>query len=131
MASKVANGNITPSRFVKLDTTVDGKVLQAGAGDMIFGVAQEGTRLAPLSGWDDGYAAKAGENIRVYAAPEDKDCFLEIAGTTSVGDKLKSDGSGLGVVTTTANDNIGAIADEAGTANQLIKVRLLMSGTKL
>lgn len=131
MASKVANGNITPSRFVKLDASVDGKVLICGAGEQIYGVSQEGTRRAPLSGWDDGYAAVAGENVRVYASPEDKDCFLEVDGTTAVGDKLKSGALGIGVVTTSADDTIGAIAEEAGSANQLIRVRLLPAGTKL
>lgn len=131
MASKVAAGNITPSRFVKLDTSADGKVSQCGAGEQTFGVSQEGTRKAPLSGWDDGYAAIAGENVRVYSAPEDVYCFLEVAGVTSPGDKLKSDGSGLGAVTTSANDHIGAVAEEAATANQLCRVRLLPPGTKL
>ena len=131
MASKLANGNITPSRFVKLDATVDGRVLLCGAGEQTFGVSQEGSRRAPLTGWDDGFAAIAGEGLRVYAAPEDRECFLEVAGTTAVGDKLKSDANGLGVVTTTANDSIGGIAEEAATANQLCRVRLLMPGTNL
>ena len=60
MASRVATANIRLSRFVKLASS-DGKVTECGAGEQIFGVSQEGSRLAPLSGWDDGYAAIADE----------------------------------------------------------------------
>jgi hypothetical protein len=133
MASKVANGNISCSVFVKLDATAgnDGKVLQASTGDQTFGISQTGSRRLPLSGWDDGFAAVAGENLRVYCNPEDMYAWLVVAGTTAPGDKLKSDSSGFGVVTTTANDNIGAEAEENATALQLCKVRLLPAGTKL
>jgi hypothetical protein len=133
MASKLAAGNISPSCFVKLLTTAggDGQVLQATAGDQTFGISQAGSRRAPLSGWDDGYCAILGENLRVYCTPEDNYCFLVVAGTTAPGDKLKSDANGNGVVTTTANDSIGAVSEENATALQLCRVRLLPPGTKL
>lgn len=130
MASKVAAGNIAPSIFVKEDTA-DGKVLASGAGEIIYGISQEGSRNAPLTGRDDGYCAIAGENLRVYKNPEDKDCFLTVGGTVAPGDKLKADASGFGVATTSANDNIGAVAEENGTVGMLIRVMPLPPGTKL
>lgn len=124
--SKVANGSISPSRFVRLDTTADGKVLQSGAGERIFGISQEGTRNVPGSGlgMDDGFAAKIGENIRIYG-PGDMGAMLELGGTVVVGARLKADANGAGVSTTTADDEIGAIAIVAGTSGQVVPVQLV------
>jgi hypothetical protein len=130
MASKKAVGNIIGARFVKMDAA-DGTILQSGAGEEIFGVSNPGSRLLPLSGWDDGLVAISGENVHVYCLPEDRDCFLECNGTVAPGDKLKSGALGIGVVTTTPQDIIGAIVEENATANQLPRVRLLPPGTRL
>jgi hypothetical protein len=120
--SMKANGNIAPSRFVKLDTSADNKVLQAGAGGIVFGVSQAGTRRTPYNGLDDGYAAIAGEDLEVFGQSEV--CLLELGGTVSPGDRLKSDADGKGVATTTNLDEYGAIARVAGTSGQLIPVEV-------
>lgn len=117
-----ANGNIGPSRFVKMDTTYDGRVTQAGTAEKIIGVSQEGSRRAPGTPWDDGYAAIAGEDLKVYC--QGAECLLELGGTVAPGDRLKSDSSGKGVVTTTDQNEWGAIAMTAGVSGQLIKVRV-------
>lgn len=129
--TKVANGNVSPSRFVKLDTTtgVKDRVVQAtdgaaSAGDPIYGISGAGVRNAPLAGWDDGYHAIAGENCMVWGMPE-KDVFLELGGTVTVGAFLKSDANGKGVATTTTGDNVGARASEAGVSGDLIRVQLI------
>lgn len=119
--SRVANGSISPSRFVKLDTTADGKVLQAGAGDQVFGVAQPGERNVPYSSLQDGFAAKAGENINVYGPPER--CLLELGGSVTRGSRLKSDSTGAGV-TASATDESGAIALASGVSGDLIEVEV-------
>lgn len=119
--TKVAGGNVAPSRFVKLDVSNKGKVLQAGAGEMVFGISQEGTRNIPYSTLDDGFAAIAGENLRIYG-PGDNGMMLELGGTVAVGDRLKSDANGKGVATTTANDEVGAIALAAGASGDLVPV---------
>lgn len=119
----VANGNIAPSRFVKLDTTAVGKVLQSGAGEKTYGISQEGTRNPPYPSLDDGYAAIAGENLNVYTEPQE--CWLQIgSGGCTVDDWLKADADGKGVTTTTETDNAGAVALETGLENQLIRVRV-------
>lgn len=122
--SRVANGNITPSSFVKLDTTTEGRVLQCGAGNKIYGIAQPGTRMTPLAGLDDGNAAIAGENLMIYGPPE-KDVMLTLGGTVTRGDSLKSDGSGFGITTTSTGDWIGAIALDSGVANDIIPVQVI------
>jgi hypothetical protein len=72
--SRQANGNIAPSRFVKLDTSADGKVLQCGASATImpYGISGPGTRNPPYSSLDDGYHAIAGENCLIYGTPGER-----------------------------------------------------------
>ncbi len=125
--TKVASGNITPSSFVKLTTTAVGKVTLAGAGEKIFGISQEGSRRTPYGGLDDGYAAIAGENVRIYG-PGDGLCMLQLGGTVTIGDRLKSDASGFGVVTTTNLDEWGAIAHASGVSGELIPVQVTFPG---
>jgi hypothetical protein len=119
--SKVANGNVSPARFVYLDSSADGKVLQASAATQkLFGISQAGTRRAPYSGLDDGYAAIAGENLQVYGLGEQ--CMLELAGTVAPGDRLTATSGGKGIKTTTNLDEYGAIAQAAGSSGQLVPV---------
>lgn len=122
-ASKVANGDIKPYRFVKL-TTTDGRVLVCGAGDQIYGVSQAGTHRTPLQGLDDGFAASSGENLNIWIPPE-KEVLLLLGGTVVQGDHLKSDADGAGVVTTSAQDEIGAIASFSGVSGQIVPVQII------
>lgn len=125
MPSFQANGNIGPNLFVKLDTSAAGKVLQATANDPIVGISQPGTRRAPLDGWDDGYAAIAGETLHVWGEYDNDYCWLVIGtGGCTIGDQLKSDANGAGVTTTTETDNAGAFALETTLAGSLCKVRV-------
>lgn len=122
--TKVATGNITPCSFVKLATTADGKVTICGAGDKIFGISGPSERQPPLTGLQDGYHAIADENCKVFTAGA-RDVMLTLGGSVSPGDRLKSDGSGFGVVTTTNLDEWGAIAMAAGTTGQRIPVNVV------
>lgn len=119
--NKIANGDIATCRFVKLDTTSPGRVLQATAGSRVYGISGPDKRFAPYTPLDDGLHRKVNEPCTIYG-PGDNKAQLEIAGTVTAGDRLKSDADGKGVTTTTANDEVGAIADTSGTAGQLIWV---------
>lgn len=123
-----ANGNVKPARFVKLDTTVDWGVLQAGAGDVIFGVSEATHRNPPYLTLDDGYTAVSSEGLGVATAG--KICLLQAGGSITRGDKLKPDSDGQGVTTTTAGDIIGAIAlQSASGSGVLIRVQLIQPTT--
>ncbi len=123
--TKVAGGDIHPSRFVSLDTTTDGQVLEASAGGKLYGVSQPGTRAAPYPGLDDALAAKATENLMIYGPPE-KDVFLEIGtGGCVPGDRIKATTNGVGIVTTTNLDEYGAIAQSTAISGKLALVQLV------
>ncbi len=120
--SKQANGNILPACFVMLDTTKDGCVIQATAGAKIYGIAQVESRMFPFPGLDDGYAAIAGENLKVFT-PADKDVWLQVgAGGCAPGDRLKATTNGVGILTVTNLDEWGAIAKETGLSGDLVRV---------
>lgn len=125
MATKKANGNITPSRFVKSDVTGDNFVLQAGASATIvpYGIAAKGTRNTPYSTLDDGFAAIVGENIRVHDTPGEV-CLLELGATVVRGDLLKSDANGKGITANLDKDAYGARALVSGAAGDLIWVEI-------
>ncbi|MDE2101453.1 MAG: hypothetical protein KGL39_29680 [Patescibacteria group bacterium] len=125
--SFMPNGSVTASRFVKLDATqTGGYVLQCGAGDIITGVAQQGTQEAPLVGLDSAFAGTQEQNeILVYTPPDT--CTLEIGAAVSLGDFLKSDASGRGITAGTDGDWYGARAMQSGTAaGQLIRVEVII-----
>jgi hypothetical protein len=127
MRSYLANGDIYPSRFVKIDTSVtlgsEPKVIQAGAGDRIVGISMLGTRRAEYID-ASGKAAAAGEPLQCYDYPDE--CRLELGGTVTAGARIKSDANGKGVVTTTDKDQYGAYALESGVAGELIRVKILI-----
>ena len=122
--SRRATGTIAPYTFVSLDTANVGQVVQAAAGGEIHGISQPGTRRVPYDGLDDGNAAIAGENVNIFGPPE-KEVILRIGGTVAVGDRLKSDATGRGITTVTANDEVGAIATKAGAIDDLITVQTI------
>lgn len=123
--SYLANGNIYPSRFVKLDSSGEGYVLQAGAGDTPVGVSQAGTRLPPIEGYDDGYAAVQNvEAVLVYEATDE--CWLEVGAAVSNGDLLKPSTDGVAITASSDGNIYGAQAlQDATAANQLIRVKVL------
>ena len=116
-----ATGNVTPSRIVKLVSGTDhGVTISASATSPNIGVAQMGTRRAPGTADDDGYAAIAGENVGVYSAGSGMSP-VEIGGTVAVGDALTANSSGQAIATTTEGDFIIGWALEAGTTADIIE----------
>jgi hypothetical protein len=120
--TKTANGDIYPMRFVKLDTTAYGRVLQCGAGDQVYGISQEGQRRIDYVSAGS-QAAIAGEDLNIHGPPA-KDVLLMLGGSVTIGDRLKSDAAGMGVVTTTPQDEVGAIAQATGVSGQAIPVEV-------
>lgn len=117
-----AGGNIKPRRFVKQSTTAPNTVLQAGAGEKIFGISPTSTRNAPYSTLDDGYTAINGEAMRVFGPTEIAP--LALGGTVTAGDKLKSDSDGAGVAATADAEHYGAVALQSGVSGDIVEVRV-------
>lgn len=118
--SRVAGGDIYPSRFVKANTTYPNTVDQAGAGERVFGISQPGTRDAPIPGAST-LAAASGQALAIYGDGEEGLLELGTGGATA-GAQLKADADGKGIITVTANDLVGAVANESGAAGEKIKV---------
>ena len=117
-----AGGNIPPSHIVKLSTAADNTVLVSAAATSVnIGVAQGGTRRAPGTGDDDGYAAIAGENVAVFG-PGSGQALVDLGGTVTRGDAVTSDGNGRGVSTTTDGDIIIGWAMQSGVSRDLVTV---------
>ena len=117
-----AGGNIRPFRIVKISTAADSTVLEsASATSTNIGVAQEGTRRAPGTGDDDGFAAIAGENIEVLG-PGSGTARVQLTGTSTRGDAITSDANGLGTTTTTEGDCIIGWALQSGVAADVVRV---------
>lgn len=119
--TKRCNGNINPSRFVKL-ATADDSVTQCGSAEVIHGISQRDIRDI-----DGTVAGAAGEEIEVHLPPEE-DILLELgSGGATYGDRLTSDTNGKGIAmgsTAATKYNVGAIALENGSEGDLIRVRV-------
>lgn len=116
-----ATGNIPPNRIVKLVAGTDhGCTVSASATSPNIGTSQQGTRRAPGTGDDDGYAAIAGETIGVYG-PGSGCPRVELGGTVAVGDWLTADSNGAAITTTTEGNSCIGWALEAGVAGDLIE----------
>lgn len=114
----VANGNLTPSRFVKIDVTVDGKVVVAVVGDLPIGVTQQGTRRPPYAGLNDGFCAIAGEQVRVYQVGEV--CGVEAGAAVTRGDRIAPDASGRAITAGAAVKSGGIALESASGAGVII-----------
>lgn len=119
--SKIAGGNVSPSRIVKLQTD-DTVVHAAAASDALYGISQPSTRRMALSGWDDGYAAISGEPVNIFG-PGDDECELELGGTVSIGSYITATTNGKGVAATSDKDKVIAQAMQAGVSGDIIKVK--------
>ena len=116
--SMVAGGTIEPRRFVKHNGT-DNTVIQATANDITTGIS------APISRkFDDRSSADSGEQL-VVKRLQGEAAELEVGGTVSAGDRLKSDASGKGVKVATTGTTVqeyGAVADQDGASGDVIRV---------
>jgi hypothetical protein len=107
----VANGEINIARFVKVDTSADFKALQAGAGDAVIGISQEGPADAPGLKGSTTLVAEVGKTFLTYGPGAI--CLLTAgSGGWTRGSFLKPDADGKGV-TASAGDAVGAYALES------------------
>jgi hypothetical protein len=117
--SRMASGDVWPSRFLALDVDNLGQVVQGYAGAQIYGISQAETRNWPPPNpamlLTDMRAAAANEPLFIFGFPAEKVpiCY---GATVRIGDRLKSDQNGMAVPATAAGDECGAIAEEAGSA---------------
>lgn len=119
--SKLPSGNIKPSRFVVLQS--DDTVQQSGANGDVWGISQPSTRNLALSGFDDGYAGINGDPPINIFGPGDDAAPLELGGTVTEGNLLKSDANGAGIVANTDKDKAGARAMRSGVSGDVIPVK--------
>lgn len=118
-----AGGDINPSCFVTMSTTVNGTVVESNAGDAkIIGIAQEGVKEAPQTGAST-LAAESGDHVRIHFPGEV--CLLKMDATgCTVGDFLKPDNSGNGDVA--GNDDVSAaMALETAAGSEKVFVLVL------
>lgn len=119
--SGMANGDIAPFVAVMIDTSVDGRLIQATAGARAIGIAGKGRRYAPWSAIDDGLIAKAGEVFQYWGDGEEN-VPAKLGGTVASGDRLKVTTGGVLITVTADGDLFVATAREAGDADDIIRV---------
>lgn len=104
-----AGADLSASQYRYVKRSTGNTVVRCGAGEYPIGVLQN----APTSGQPASVAALDG-----------KFGWLAVDGSTILVDSdLKSDADGLGTVTTTDNDVVGARAQEASSAAAVIHVQ--------
>lgn len=122
-----AGGNINPAVFVKLSAAAPHTALQAGSGDRVIGVSQQGTKLAQgLLGVSNTYAAQSGDEMDMFGDGDITRLTLG-SGGCAAGDLLVSDANGCGVTASnvgTAVQWVGAIALEDGNAGEKVEVQV-------
>ncbi len=121
--SYVAGGNISPSRFVMMDTSANSQVLQSTVGSLSVGISHEGTLQAPLPSVT-GYAGTAGGPVMVYGLGDTCSVVLGSGGCTS-GHYLTSDSSGQAVIATGSNAYY-ALSKGTAAAGALVRVQVVI-----
>ncbi len=104
-----ASGNISPCRFVVVSGT-DTVAQATGTSSVIAGISGQSPEVAPIPLYGTAaYCATSGNPVLVYGVTEM--ALLEIASgvTVTAGQRLTSDGSGMGTSASTGN-NYGALA---------------------
>ena len=112
----VASGAISPFLFVKQDAT-DDDISTAGANAVVLGVGP------------DFLVAAAEVSLYNFAGVTQ----LQLGGTVTAGDRLKSDAAGKGVViatTGTTIQNVGGVARRSGVSGDVIPVQVYIDSVR-
>ena len=120
----LANGNIAPASFVKIDPSNPLQALQAGVGDTPIGISGPGTDTAPGTTGATSNEAVAGEGPLIYGPGSIVELTAGSAGWTQ-GNLLKPDTNGNGTPITNVYDVAGAIALDSANAGELSRVMVL------
>ena len=125
--SFTANGNVNPSRFVKITGPM--KVSQCTvAKERAFGVSQEALMDTPIPGASSTLAAEAGRQMGVFGPGET--CLVQVGAAVTAGALLTGDVNGKAVATTTAGDIYHGIAmEDQATVDG--KVLIFLQGGKV
>ena len=116
----VASENMGVSLFVNIVSGAPYTVELCDAGDVAYGVTQEGTNKAPIPGVT-GYAAETNESLKVYTIG---DVCPVIADTTiAAGDYLKPSVDAQATPCSSA-DKYSAIALNDAAAGERVKARI-------
>lgn len=118
-------GSISTNVFVVFDTTAPKAVNQAsGTTAFIIGISQDNPKTAPIPNASTVAADAAGDPVKVYQIGDV--CLLQAtsAGWTA-GDRLTSNGSGIGVAASGSN-YYGAVALTTMTGAGLGQVQVLV-----
>lgn len=120
--SKLAGGDISPSRIVVGDTTDDYQVIQAtNATVRPVGVSGENTRFAPNSPWDDGFHAQDGDEAKVYQ--NGQICLVKVgSGGIANEERVKSDGTGQAIGSVADGEFFVGIAQQTAVEGDLALV---------
>lgn len=120
-----ASGTIYVSRFVKVSGT--NTIAQAGSGDKVCGVSQQGGMNAPIPSVTDSpvIAATSGYDCNVFGPGEE--CQVEIgSGGCTAGDYLKAGTNGVAVALgNSGKEFMGAQALETRNSGELCRVRVI------
>lgn len=123
--SYTAGGNISPCRFVAIESGTDYTAIQCDASKVPVGVCGKGKET-----YNGTYHATDGRPVLVHGLGQT--ALLELGGVVSAGMFLKSDADGKGVeasLTASSHQDIGARALMSGFSGEFVEVRVeLMSG---
>ena len=123
--SFVCGGTVAPCSFVKLSAAADETILQAGAGDPVIGVVQEGMKRPPgLPGSDVAVAGEAGDTVLVFGLGDD--CLVQAGAAITRGAYVKSDASGFAVAASATDEAAGVALQSAAGAGSKIRIQLII-----
>ena len=131
-----AKGNISPSVFVKNAAdrpsggpNFEGYVEQCGVGEAAVGVSQKGTRNAPYSTLNDGFAAVEGDPIAVTTFKTSKDVvYVRAGGTIANGANVTSDANGNAIAATTTAHQVNGVAQQNAVSGDLVMILVEKGG---
>lgn len=125
--SYTSGGNISPSRFVSMSAGNPYTAVQCDGSLEPVGISQKWLEL-----YNATYHATSGRPVSVLGVGAT--ALLELGGTVSAGDFIKSDSSGKGVkasLTLSSHQSVGARALDNGFSGEKIEVRVeLFSGVQ-
>lgn len=126
--SKLCNGNVTVSSFVKYDATSAEHVILCSANtDAAIGISQEGAYLPPIPQQTGTQYAGTTTSppIRIYGVGCDNVLLITGTGGFTANDPIMSDANGAGITATSTNIANAVAAETQTTAGILARVTVL------
>lgn len=125
-----ASGTIRPCRFIKISGNDD--CAECDANDRPIGITYQDGKYPPLNDLvTTNNHAEDNDPVRSYGIGDI--CLLELGGTVTAGDRLKSDADGKGVAIATTGTTIqqfGAVALEGGSSGEKRRVQIVLGSER-